>query len=490
MSTISIKNGSRSETNGWIRITVRGNPYERGYANGYLVAPELKNMFRILDFSLMDTYGFSREFFAEVIGELYGSKIKENFPEFYEEIRGIKDGASARNVKLSMDDMLMWNCSYSIPYIADYIPKLVVFNEKLNKKYGHLFAGGKLTDVLTIDYGMKIDKCTGFIAVGDYTKDGKIVCAHNTFDFFVEAQHCNIVVEIKPTKGHSFIMQSPPGHIASGTDYFVNSNGLICTETTLGGFNAFELDDPICCRIRNVVQYANTLDDCVEMLKKNNGGDYANSWLFGDTKSNTIMRVELGLKYIKVEKKKNGYFVGFNGPTDDRIRNIESKNTGFDDIRRHQGARRVRLTQLMKEHKGKIDIDIGQRILADHYDVYLNKINPSSRTCCSHYELDNREYMSQQDRPKPYQPLGALDGIVTDTTLAKKMGFSARWGSSCGAPFFAKDFIQAHPQWDHLEPYMPDRPSQPWTIFTGKVKNSKKATRSKKDKNKSTRKSK
>ena len=183
------------------------------------------------------------------------------------------------------------------------------------------------------------------------------------------------------------------------------------------------------------------------------------------------MRVELGLKYIKVEKKKNGYFVGFNGPTDDRIRNIESKNTGFDDIRRHQGARRVRLTQLMKEHKGKIDVEIGQRILADHYDVYLNKVNPSSRTCCSHYELDNREYMSQHDRPKPYQPLGALDGIVTDTTLAKKMGFSARWGSSCGAPFFAKDFIQAHPQWDHLEPYMPDRPSQPWTTFTGKVKN-------------------
>ena len=79
---------------------------------------------------------------------------------------------------------------------------------------------------------------------------------------------------------------------------------------------------------------------------------------------------------------------------------------------------------------------------------------------------------------------------MTDTTLAKKMGFSARWGSSCRMPFDAKEFIKAHPQWEHLEPYMPNRPSQPWTIFTGKVKNSKKATRNKKDKNKSTRKSK
>ena len=60
-------------------------------------------------------------------------------------------------------------------------------------------------------------------------------------------------------------------------------------------------------------------------------------------------------------------------PSDDRIRNIECKNTGFD-IRRHQGARRVRLTQLMEEHKGKIDNEIGQRIPADHYDVYLNVV--------------------------------------------------------------------------------------------------------------------
>ena len=79
MSSITIKNGSRSEINGWVHIKVKGSPYERGYANGYLVAHELKEVFKMLDFSLMDTYGFSREFFAEVIGELYGTKIKEAF---------------------------------------------------------------------------------------------------------------------------------------------------------------------------------------------------------------------------------------------------------------------------------------------------------------------------------------------------------------------------------------------------------------------------
>ena len=177
-----------------------------------------------------------------------------------------------------MDDLLMWNYNYSIRIFAEIVPKLVNIMRNQTKNMDIYLLVVSLLDVLTIDYGMKMDKCTGFIAVGDYTKDSKIVCAHNTFDFFVEAQHCNIVVG--GSRGHSLFMQSPTGHMASGTDYFSNSNGLICTETTLGGFNVFRLADPMCCRIRNVMpQYANTLDDCVEMLKKNNGGDYANSWI-------------------------------------------------------------------------------------------------------------------------------------------------------------------------------------------------------------------
>ena len=66
------------------------------------------------------------------------------------------------------------------------------------------------------------------------------------------------------------------------------------------------------------------------------------------------MRVELGLEYVNVERKKNGYFIGFNAPYDARIRNLECVNSGFDDIRRHQGARKVRLEELMEQHKGKI----------------------------------------------------------------------------------------------------------------------------------------
>jgi hypothetical protein len=262
------------------------------------------------------------------------------------------------------------------------------------------------------------------------------------------------------------IIQGFAGWIWSGTDFFVTSNGIIGSETTIGGFFPYENNIPISCRIRNAMQYGKNMDDYVEMLLDGNSGDYANSWLFGDTKTNEILRLELGLRFHNVERTKNGYFIGFNAPYDPRIRNLECVNTGFDDIRRHQGARRVRLEELMDKWKGKLNIELAQQILADHYDIYLHKENPCSRTVCSHYEMDAREYMSDPTRPKPYQPRGALDGNVCDTTMAKAMSFSMRWGDSCGIPFDKNKFCDEHMEWNYLRDYLRDRPQQPWTTFT------------------------
>jgi len=461
-----IKNGIRYEKNGWIYLSIKGTAKERGYANGYLLAPELKEIFKMLEFNFLNSYGYSRVFFSEIIGELYGPQIKENYPEFYEEIEYISYGAKANNVNLSVNDIIMWNCYVSIDYLMGSLPSLIHKNEKLNKKYGDLFKEDDEKGSRHTAEGGAKDHCTGFMAVGSYTKDGKIVCGHNSFDNFIDGQYFNVMMDLNPTKGNRILMQCAPGCISSGTDFYVTSKGLMCLETTIGGFNKFRLKSPICCRIRKAMQYGNNLDECLDYIKENNGGDYANSWMIGDTNTNTIMRVELGLDYINVEKKKDGYFIGFNAPYDPKIRNLECANTGFYDIRRHQGSRRVRLTQLIEENKGNLDIHIGEKILADHYDVYLNKVNLSSRTCCSHYELDDRAFMSQADRPKPYQPRGALDGIVCDTILAKKMSLVARWGSSCGTPFNKTEYCNQNIQWKDQEPYLHDRPHQPWTEFS------------------------
>lgn len=468
--TTKIKNGMSYEKNGWKYISIKGKPKERGYAYGYLCATDFKEIQNTLKFFMMESYGQTWDFFIEKVSSDFKKMTQDDFPEFYEEMEGIADGCNANGCKTNIDEIIAWNFYCSIPYWYSLISD--------NR-------GGK-------EGGAK-DKCSAFMAVGDWTEDGKIVCAHNSFTDFIDGQFSNIVLDLNPEKGYRFIMQTSPCWIWSGTDFFVTSKGIIGTETTIGGFLPYEKKFPIGYRIRKAMQYGKTLDEYCEILLHENSGDYANSWLFGDINSNEILRIELGLKYHSIERTKNGFFIGFNSTYDERIRNLECSNSGFYDIRRHQGARLVRLGDLMDEHKGKINIDIAKKIIADHYDVYLKKDdNPCSRTVCSHYDLDAREYMSQESRPKPFAPHGAVDGIVCDTKMAKNMSFSGRFGNSCGIPFIADKFFKEHRQYEKFAPYLHDRPSQPWTDFAsekskGKFKLTKKGrssnNKTKKNKN-------
>jgi len=443
-STKKIKNGTSHKINGWTYISIKGSPKERGYAYGYLIAEDFKKIQEMLQFNIYNEFGKTWDFFIEAGKNALKDTIIKQFPEIYEEMEGIAMGCSAAGTKTTIDEILAWNNYFTL----------------LDSWYG-----SESTATGSREGGAS-DRCSAFIAVGDYTEDGKIVVAHNSFSNFVDGQYMYCILDINPSKGNRILMQTCPGWIWSGTDFFVTSKGILGTETTIGGFNVYENNYTIACRIRKAMQYGDTLDDYERILLDGNSGDYANSWLFGDTNTNEIMRIELGLKYHNTERTKNGYFVGFNSAYDPRIRNLECNNSGFDDIRRHQGARRVRLTDLMDEHKGKINIDMALKIIADHYDVYLHKENKCSRTICSHYDLDGREYMSQADRPKPYAPRGALDGCAADSKMIKDMSFMARWGSSCGTPFSTAEFCDKNRQWNYLKPFLNDRPSQPWTRFT------------------------
>lgn len=449
---VKVKNGIRYDLNGWVYVSIRGGARERGYAYGKLVAKDMKQVRSILDFIVYTDYGVKWDFFIEAARKYFSPKIQEHFPEFYEEMAGFAEGAS-----MSVDEVVAWN---------NYFVLTESWWANMPEEEAIAVKGTAMSNVASSKEGGSAERCSAFIAVGDWTADGKIVCAHNNFSNFIDGQLAKYIVDIKPTKGYRILMNSFPGWIWSGLDFFVTSAGIIGTETTIGGFIAYKPDMPISCRIRNAMQYGKTLDDYERMLLDGNSGDYANSWLFGDTNKNEIMRIELGLRFHNTERTKNGYFIGFNAPYDPRIRNLECVNTGIDDIRRHQGARKVRLADLMDTWKGKLNIQAAQEIIADHYDVYLNKENPCSRTCCAHYELDAREYMSDQSRPKPFQPRGALDGNVVDTTMAKAMSFSMRWGNSCGIPFDKNKFCDENRVWEYLRPYLEDRPQQPWTTFS------------------------
>jgi hypothetical protein len=402
----------------------------------------------------MNEYKKTWKYFVTKCKELFTPIIKKNFPEFYEEMVGFANGCQIQKVDFTLDDVITWN---NFITITEYWFPHIKPSKYKNK-----------------------DRCSAFMAVGgNWTNDGKIVMAHNTFSEFLDGQLCNYVLDIQPEQGNRILMTTFPGWIWSGTDFFVTSSGIMGTETTIGNFKKYRHEFPISCRIRKAMQYATTLDEYTNILLEGNSGDYANAWLIGNIKTNEIMRLELGLNYHHVEKTKNGYFIGFNGVYDTRIRLKECDgNTGFDDIQSGRGARRKRLDDLMNIYKGKLNISNAKNIISDHYDSFLEKHVKSSRTICGHYEEDDSKHSNSFNHKfKPFQPRGAVDGSVCDSSMASQMSFLARWGNSCGTPFIVKTFCKLHPEWKHLSPFLLDRYQQPWALF--KVLKLKQKTRKK-----------
>jgi hypothetical protein len=433
--------GYRFDQNGWIYLHIEGEPHERGFQHGYLAAPEIGNILRSLKYLSFWNTGKEWDFFVDSCVEMFVPQLEQ---EFLDEIKGIADGANAAGVSATWEEILTWNAYYELVYAW--------WPGQMEEDYAQTDDSGR-------------SHCSGFIATGDATSDGGIVMAHNQWEDYETAQFSNLIIDALPAQGHRMLFQSYAGFIYSHTDFFVSDAGLMGTETALS-VNRFDPSGVIdSFRERKAMQYAESLDQFAEIMINGNNGGSADSWLVGDVDTGEVMRLELGLEFTSVSKTSNGYFLGFNAPVDPRIRNLECDSTGYADIRRHQGARRVRLTQLLEENYGKVDTGVAEAIMADHYDVYLNETRPGSRTIDGHYELDAMEYGGGLEGNLPFHPSGSVDGMVTDSSMAGGLSFIARWGNSCGMPFDAGQFLEEHPQWDYLEGYLLDRPSQPWTVF-------------------------
>jgi hypothetical protein len=391
---------------GWIQITIQGSPYERGYAHGKQLRHLFPRIKAILPFLIENQLEMEiHEYYNTVLTKIK-PQIKRHYPEFFREMHGIADGSHTK-----LDVVIAWNAFLSM----------------------YSFYKDQTKDD---------SRCSAFIACGKHTKTGKIVMAHNTHSEYVSASLCNIVLTIIPEKGNTIKMQTYPGYIASGTDWFLCNNGIIGCETTISQTNYTpKFGAPYFCRIRQAMQYANTLDEFSTILLHNNAGDYACSWLLGDTNNNTIMLCEIGLHHTNIETKTDGVFYGANSAMDFELRSMETTDNTFEDLSKSSGARNARLDFLLnREYYGTLDVHSAKKILADHYDVYTNSINPGIRTLCKHSELSN------ESKKMPFFPQGCVDGKVIDSSMAQKMEFIGRMGSSCGRVFNVKEYLRQHPE--------------------------------------------
>ena len=479
----------------WLRITIRGAPYDRGVSHGKQVIAadpaRFTYMFSVFDFQFRQGYGRDIDFFYRLCEDFYLGIIKKRFPKIFKEMEGIAAGA-----KLRVCQVILINVFMSLPYFYAHLLRYID-TPKYRKKYADVIrdehaiaADPAALAARSRRLNEMKDRCSLVMAVGeDWTKDGGIVCGHSSFSNFLDAQFCNVLLRIEPEAGDGvpMVMQSMPGGIYSMTDFFVTGAGIIGSETTISGFNAFALRDPICCRIRECMQYGRTLEEYAERLQKRNSGDYACSWMFGDVGGHgapRIMRVELGLNYVNVETTKNGVFLGFNSTYDERIRNIEcsaslsdkanhatgagaidgggSGASGFRDVSSSIGNRRVQLEKLTEKYRGRINTDVMKRILADHYDNHLGKTVANSRTVCKHAYADDGGGGGGGGGGAPFKPVGAYDTKVADSASIRRMSFLAHWGAPCGTPFSVREHMKKHPEWKDWAEHLADFPRRGW----------------------------
>jgi Phospholipase B len=347
----------RYPQDGWIVLHIEGAPYERGFQHGKLMAIEVAAYAEALAKSRSVTdpsaaWGETRR----LVNALF---LRKYDPEYLEEMKGIADGATSAGAKVfgravDLVDVAAVNSELETSCLDGALEALPTGLE------GKTFAEPKAARPKP----EQAEHCSAFAATGPATADGKIVFGHITMFSLYSVRHFNVWLDVKPDKGHRVLMQTYPGGIQSGMDYYQNDHGLLVTETTIGQTKFGENAAPLASRIRKVMQYANSIDDAVTMLKDANNGLYTNEWLLGDTNTNEIAMFELGTKSTKLWRSSKdewpggtkGFYWGCNNTKDLEVRleTVASVGGKPANVTFRPSDRDRKWVELYEKHKGKI----------------------------------------------------------------------------------------------------------------------------------------
>jgi hypothetical protein len=425
----------RPQQDGWIFVHLEGDPTTIGYQHGYLLAPEIEDNKKAIELSTTHEVKKTWLELRAIAETVFWPQVPA---EYRAELQGIVEGLHAQGSHLDIMDLVAMNGYMEFSYYTD----------EMKRRKGET---AKATPA---------EHCSAFVATGSYTKDGQVVIGHNNWTDYLTATRWNVIFDITPAAGHHILMDGMPGLIHSADDFGINDAGIMITETTISGFHGFdEKAVPEFVRARKAMQYAESIDDFVQMMKEGNNGGYANTWLVANRKTNEIARLELGLKNVTLERSKDGYFVGANFPINEKLMAEETDYQPGPEV--PDQVRHVRWDQLMVEYKGRIDVKTAEKFETDHYDALTKEIDPNERTICGHVDKSGRGLKGWQPA---YGPAGVAQAKVGDGAMAERMSFIAGMGHPCGVEFHAADHIKKHPEFAWQTPLLRDVKANPWTV--------------------------
>lgn len=270
--------GFRFDEGGWIYVHIEGEPYERGRQFGELVSQEIVRYIEKLGIQKDKTD--PAKGWAQVRLLADSLFLRKFDPEYLEEMRGIADGANKGGAKfkdreLDLLDIVSLNSAVDLSALesANTVTATPLSGRTFLKAEDEAEQAGKG------------DHCSSFVATKSATEDGRFIMGQLFMWNGYTGVHWDVVLDVQPSRGHRFVMQTFPGGIHSGADWFINDAGIVIGETTVGQTPFNVNGTPQSNRIRKAAQYANSIDDVARILKDKNNGLYTNDWTLADTKT-------------------------------------------------------------------------------------------------------------------------------------------------------------------------------------------------------------
>ena len=172
----------RPQNNGWTFVHLEGAPSEIGFQHGYLLAPEIEDALKVTILEQTHDNAKDWQFFRGAAQNMMWPHIE---PEYREEMQGIADGANAHGVKLDLWDVVALNGAEEWSYYV--------------KQYDKAHGIKSIASVTAPEH------CSAFVATGSYTKDGKIVIAHNNWTKYLDGERWTIMFDVVPANGIDLI---------------------------------------------------------------------------------------------------------------------------------------------------------------------------------------------------------------------------------------------------------------------------------------------
>ncbi len=348
---------------------IEGDPYERGMQHGRLLAPEIAGYIRALATdnkpeTAEDNWRMTRAFVSATF-------LRRFNREQLLEMQGIADGASAAGAQFArrpvdLLDIVTINMS----------PELESMDIAMSSTPTGLedFRPPVVPKPPRSVVRPRGEHCFAFAANGAATKDGKVVFGHITMYDLRQSCYFNIWLDLKPTAGHRFVMQTVPGGIYSSMDYSISDTGIVMGETNIGQ-TAFHVDGiPLASRVRQVTQYAESIEQATTFMTDNSNGLGTAEWVLADLKRNDIALLVLGTSGYKLyrgSKKEwiagaEGYYWSCDNAKDMpvRLETLASMKSFPASVASDSSSKRDSLClRLYDQDKGRIDGDFARKLL-------------------------------------------------------------------------------------------------------------------------------